>query len=748
VAQADGLTKDEIKDLIAQNEARAEGAKDKEESDRLYAERNQLLDQLKFAAEDSPGAAPEQPTGAPVPAPPQSPQGMTIPQDFMNAVRNGPPQDPNKVHWLGNPDFRPSWTQGMRYSRDAQGNMTVDSPELGETTFAPSGKRLTPVQNGEADNIARSLRAMSYLQQTGGKRIVEGKGSLDETGWKEHIAERKRVLGVEVERNFDNLSEGVRLFHETQTGTALAAAIPAHVLGGRQWDDSQKIVSRARQDIEIARHQMDTARTPEELAEAENHLLFVVGNAEAQFGRYKEDIYAGGENTITGIKIGAAVAVNGAAVATPALLAGGGAITAKAIGGGALAGGAFSTIRQAAEIHDGTRKKFSGSDIATGAATGALLGLAPGAAPLLMGPAVASSADEISQGHLAAGAVDAFGAVAPIGAAKLAQSGTGRAIGQWLRPRAAGIFMRASQGVESVPGLSGRSPTASFPTEVAASPRSAAFEPVAATPAPAAAPIVEAPPSTPAVAATSAPAVALNPPSPPLAGGIAAAAVSNPGFSPAPANSVTAAAQSSAFQFHKVELPGGKQNTPANDRRLPYKFELFEDSAARQSKAEHGTDVVNLGSGAGANRSFPGVDLLSEAELTQVKAYTGPDAGKRVLEALSDLSGSKDFNIPGSKAWKTMEKIEALRAQMAQSGGRLQLPKEYDANRLRYIRQDTVFRVADDLVESIRADLAKELQTPHGAAKYGLSKQLTLEDAETYAARRIKPGGMSEDELK
>jgi hypothetical protein len=196
-----------------------------------------------------------------------------------------------------------------------------------------------------------------------------------------------------------------------------------------------------------------------------------------------------------------------------------------------------------------------------------------------------------------------------------------------------------------------------------------------------------------------------------------------------------------------VEVPGGTPK-PANVQRLPWKPELLEDAAARESMAEHGADVRNLGHGPEAEKSFAGADLLSKAEITQVKAYTGPSAIPRILRAMGKLSGAKDVNIPGSQAWKAMKSIEALRSRLATQGETLELPKGYDANRLRYIRQETVFRIANNLVRPAQEQLAQQLQTPEGAAKYGLSRRLTAKEAEGYAARRIKPGGMEEEELK
>jgi hypothetical protein len=651
---------------------------------------------------------------------------------------SAPAAPPAITHWLGNPATQPR----MQISQDARGNITVDSPETGRTTFSASGKRLTPLPNGDAENIARTLRAMNYLHQTGGKRVVEGKGALDEAGWKQHIEERKRLLGAEVERDFSSLSEGERLFHETQTGAALAAAVPAHALGGRRLNDSQQIVSSARQDIQIAKHQMDTARTPEELAEAEHHLQFVVGNAEAHFTRYKEDVYGGAENTITGIKVGAAVAVSGAALATPALLAAGGAVTAKTVGFGALGGGAFSAARQVAEKHEGTRKDYSVEEVGWGMAGGAVLSVVPGAAPLLMGPAVASSADELSQGHVLTGAVDAAGALAPIGAAKAAQPGTGRAVANYLGPRAAALLM---QGVENVPGLGGHSPTVNIPYEAPVTPQAAVPKAVAAPRAAASvsAPVVAEQAPVPSSASSTAAAGAPTPvqASPTAAPGVIA--VSQSAGAPATGHILSQLTDASAQPVLRVI-----RLKPQNDVRLPYPHEQFEDSAAKKSAEENQVPTTVLGTGEFANPRSAGLDLASKKELTQVKAYTGSSAESRVLKDLKKLSGIDAIGPGQSQAEKAAADMETLKQRMAAMGQTLELPPGYDANPAEFIRQNTVFRIPDDLVDPVRHKLIAEVMDPHAYENYGLPGPLSRDAAEKYAARRIRTGGMAQGQLK
>jgi len=676
------------------------------------------------------GGAPEQQKDSAAPPPPPP---TTFDKDIADALKNGPPRDPNKVHWLGNPATQPSWTKGMTYSKDARGNTTVGTPELGETKFDPSGKRLTPVPNGDAEKIARSFRAMNYLQQTGGKRVVEGKGALDEAGWKQHIEERKQALGADVERGFTNLSEGERLFHKTQTGVALAAAIPAHALGGRGLDDSQKIVSGARQDIQIAKHQMDMARTPEELAEAEKHLQFVVGNAQSQFTRYKEDVYRGAENTITGIKVGAAVAVSGAALATPALLAAGGVVTAKTVGVGALAGGGFSTARQIAEIHDKTRKDFSFGEVGTGMLGGAAMGFVPGAAPLLMGPAVASSADEFSKGHLATGAVDAFGAVAPIGAAKAAEAGTGRSLGNYLRPRAAAMLMRAGQGIEDVPGLGGRNPTASIPREVPTMTQGAASEPIA-TPRPAVSEsVATGKPGVTGSADTPTAAAHTVDPVPQASGEGASAQPSR--FSPAPAEVGDAAFRARMALTTKNAMRANIRNTVG----------AGGEAAQLTSGVSTGIDLNAV------SKNHPQIDTSSRDTFTSVKAY---GVGKPLADSTKGrydkevraLRTAEEPGVPtklGDAANRLAANRQAIQAAGAWPRGlaRNATPEQI----AKFMNQKAEVAIPSDHVAPMREYLAERARANPEA--YGLKQGPGLEKGIQRLVQRVQPLGLTSEEL-
>jgi hypothetical protein len=687
-----------------------------------------LLSSIKSMT--TPGAQPTA-VGQPADAAAQPSVPALTQEDFANAMRNGAPQDPNKVHWLGDPAKQPKWTKGMAITRDEHGNMTVNSPELGTTTFSPSGKRLTPVPNGDLEKIARGLRATNYLQEHGGKRVVEGKGELDEAGWKQHIEERKRVLGAEVDRGFSNLAEGERLFHATQTGAALAAAVPAHALGGRYLNDSQKIVSGARQDILIAKHQMDTARTPEELAEAEHHLQFVVGNAESSFTRYKEDVYGGAENTITGIKVGAAVAVSGAALATPALVAGGVALSGKTIVGGAVLGGGFNAAHQVAEIHDKTRKNFSYGEVGTGMLSGAAMGAVPVAGAAMLGPAVASSADQLSQGHYATGGVEAAGVFGSLGAARLAQPGTGKAIGNYVRPRAAAMFMRASQGVENVPGLGGSSPTGGIPYEGPAITQPAVSEPIAAPQPSVSEPVIigKAGGST---AASTAGAPTVDPTVPAVGEGTAAKPAN---FDPAPAN-----VGDKAFQARRaLTILNTMRANPRN-------------TIGAAGEASHLTSGTSTGIDLNAlSSNYPKIDLSSRDTFTSVKNFgVNKPLDQKTMKGydkeLRSLRTPEEAGVPtklGEAASRLADNREAIQGSGAWPKG---LARDATPEQIaKFINRQGAVAIPSDHVEATKAYIADRARADPEA--YGLKEGPGLEIGIKRLVERIQPNGLTSKEI-
>ncbi|MDR3698742.1 MAG: DUF4157 domain-containing protein [Candidatus Sulfopaludibacter sp.] len=318
--------------------------------------------------------------------------------------------DPNQVIWLGDPLLRPSWTKGLKFSKDDSGNTSIWTPELGLTSWDSSGKRLTPLPPPDADKIQRYFETQAYLASTGGKRYVAGK-ALDEAEWKQYIDDRKKIISDQANRKLENLDRFTRIFHETQTGGAYAASIPSHILGGRWFDEPGKMVGRTRQDLQIALHQMDLAQTPQQLQEAEEHALFAPQYGESQFYQYREDVYAGGERTITGIKVGA-VALT-AAVSAPVI---------------------FTTLGGATVVSLGGKLVVVG---ATGLGTGLLTGT--------MGGALESAHHGLTWENYGKGVADYF----PVGLSY----GTGFAIGGVLGPSTS--LLRGAAIDASVSGVTG-----------------------------------------------------------------------------------------------------------------------------------------------------------------------------------------------------------------------------------------------------------------------------------------------------
>ncbi len=358
-----------------------------------------------------------------------------------------PVSDPNEIVWTGNPATQPRWTRGMKLWTGPNGDTNLYTPDAGLSVWNREGKQQGLPPPG-AEKIDRAVRAASYLDQTGGRRFVLGRGWLDERGWRAYLEERKTILRAEAERKIDNLQSGTEAWDKTQRGWAYFASVPSHTLGGRSLGDPARIVASARQDVEIALHEIDKAQTPDELAEAEGHVKFSQNHGDREFYSYKEDVYTGGDRTITGIKVTAAVAT--AYVSAPVLATYGGAgITLKLVAGGALAGGTLSAARQGAQLLDKTRDDFSFAEVGQGALMGGGLAFVPELAPLMVGAGVASSADEFSQGHIWTGAFDATASFAPFAMKGAPEFKT------WARPRAAAIGMRVGMALNEFPALSG-----------------------------------------------------------------------------------------------------------------------------------------------------------------------------------------------------------------------------------------------------------------------------------------------------
>ena len=420
------------------------------------------------AAIDPPVATPLQPPARQTPRPPPqtrpvhrpppsniNPTGAAVlvpPADSLfdlsKPLQAGLRRDPTQVVWTGDPARQPSWTKGLRYWTGADGSTNFFSPETGLSVWDRDGKRLGLPAPG-SEQIERGLRAEEELYRTGGQRYVEGRGWLDDAGWQAYLQERKAQLGADAAVKVENLQGGTEEWAKTQGGWATVPSVASHLLGGRSRDEPAKIVADTRQDVRIALHQVEQARTPEELAEAEAHVRFGQGYGATRFFQYKEDVYTGADRTITSIKVGAVAAT--AYASAPLLFSyGGAAVTLKAVGGAALAGGLLNAGRQGVQLLEGSRKEFSPGEVGQGAVLGGGLVFVPELAPLFLGLGVESAADEFSQGHFATGAFDAATAFAPL-AIKAAPE-----IGAWARPRAAALTLRVGTALGDVTG--GRGP--------------------------------------------------------------------------------------------------------------------------------------------------------------------------------------------------------------------------------------------------------------------------------------------------
>ncbi len=366
-----------------------------------------------------------------------------------------PPADVPPTYWLGDPSLRPEWTKGLQYWNGPNGELNLYTPQSGTTTWTREGKQLGAPPPG-TEQLQRSLRADEELRRSGGIRHVEGRGDLDEAGWQAYLQERKAAQREEAERKLHNLEGGVAAWDKTQGGAAYFASVPSHVLGGTWFNEPGEIVARTRQSVEIALHEIEMARTPEELAEAEEHAQFATHYGDYEFGAHKDKVYVGGENTITGIKVGAAVTT--AVVAAPVLATYGTAgVTLKVVGYGALAGGGLSLGRQGAQMLDGTCQHIDFGEAGQGALMGGGLALFPEFAPVMMGAGVASSADEFSQGHVATGAFDAAMVMIPLGKQAAPE------IGAYVRPRVAAAGFRVGVAMNDFPVFTGGSGAPDIP---------------------------------------------------------------------------------------------------------------------------------------------------------------------------------------------------------------------------------------------------------------------------------------------
>lgn len=74
------------------------------------------------------------------------------------------------------------------------------------------------------------------------------------------------------------------------------------MLRGRSRDEPDKILATTKQDVEVALRQMQRAYSPSQLAAAEQVVARAIRRGEHSFYLYKEDVFTGGDRTITGVK--------------------------------------------------------------------------------------------------------------------------------------------------------------------------------------------------------------------------------------------------------------------------------------------------------------------------------------------------------------------------------------------------------------------------------------------------------------
>ncbi len=273
--------------------------------------------------------------------------------DLTRALKGLPPPGaPGELPFIGK---KPEWMKDMQFRTGPKGTWQVWSPQGLVWSSDPREKPSFP--HPDLRNIERTLEAMQELQAHGGKRIVGGK-ALDDKAWSDHVWNRIRIVQAEANRALENLSSAVDYWNEAQDGVAKLASVPSHVLGGRSLDDAKKILAAAVQDVEIGIRMMEKARTPKELAEAEQVVQAATRRGDSSFFNYKEDVFTGGERTITGIKIAAVAAT--AHFAAPVLFGyfGGGAAaglganifaTGMAAGSGGLLTGTMGGLLESAD---------------------------------------------------------------------------------------------------------------------------------------------------------------------------------------------------------------------------------------------------------------------------------------------------------------------------------------------------------------------------------------------------------------
>jgi hypothetical protein len=256
---------------------------------------------------------------------------------------------------------------------------------------------------------------------------------------------------VDDQRALKQFLSAVASWNQTQSGLAALASVPSHALAGVSADIPDQIAVEARAGVERGLAQLRDAKTPEEMSRAATALKQTIVDANFALSRHQDEVYVGGERTVTGIKV---VAVTSAAVVAP-----------EYVIPGFFFGGALGAARQEVQISEGSRPERSGAEIFDNAVYGGFaapfaVGI-PAVPYALSGVGLYNAAGEFSKGHGWTGAFDVGTAALPF-VAKGAPE-----IGRWARPRAFALSLRFGTGAYEG-GLGGRLPPGSIPNEPSA----------------------------------------------------------------------------------------------------------------------------------------------------------------------------------------------------------------------------------------------------------------------------------------
>jgi hypothetical protein len=276
------------------------------------------------------------------------------------------------------------------------------------------------------------------------KELFEARKAAKTALWRANQA-------IAAQRALNQFESAVASWNKTQSGVAAVASVPSHALAGVSFDRPDQIVAEARAGVERGLAQLRDAKTPEDMSRAATALKQTIADANYALSQHQDEVYVGGERTVTGIKV---VALTSAAVVAP-----------EYVIPGIFVGGGLGAARQGVQISEGSRQDFSGAEVFDSAVYGGFaapfaVGI-PAVPYVLSGAGIYNAAGEFSEGHRWTGAFDVGTAVLPFAVKRAPE------IGRWARPRALALSLRVGQGAEDA-GLSGRLLPPSIPNEPSA----------------------------------------------------------------------------------------------------------------------------------------------------------------------------------------------------------------------------------------------------------------------------------------